>query len=257
MKEIYYIHDNYGKPLKVIIGNGLIDIHKIKNNNDNDNDENTDDKYEIEPFLQYVPQRIFIGKSPLNAMTEFSGGHGSYFDGNSILLKMSENKYIFIGKEIISFQSYVEIVEYVSPVGNNDVSYPYAIDTDGKYYLLVEDVVVKHVPLNHDPYDYYYKLCKITPELGRDPPTEPAIKNFQDIERFYIGLGKYTMTYSPNASQNYDRLRRNIGRLYIKKINGIKYELTKEDYIKLMNDYAQIIEVEPLDIIEMVQDRLI
>ena len=41
---------------------------------------------------------VFIGKSPVNAMTTFSGGHGPRFDGNSILLKR-EKDYVFVGDE--------------------------------------------------------------------------------------------------------------------------------------------------------------
>ena len=41
---------------------------------------------------------VFIGKSPVNAMTTFSGGHGPRFDGNSVLLKR-ENDYVFVGDE--------------------------------------------------------------------------------------------------------------------------------------------------------------
>ena len=71
-------------------------------------------------------------------MTKFSGGYGKFFDGNSILLKLSKNKYVYIGSVIYSFTSYNEITTFISPVGNSDVPYPYAIDEKNNYYLLLE-----------------------------------------------------------------------------------------------------------------------
>ena len=61
-------------------------------------------------------------------MTEYSGGYGDEFDGNSILVHISENKYVYIGSSIYSFESQAKIIRYISPVGNSDVPYPYAID---------------------------------------------------------------------------------------------------------------------------------
>ena len=71
-------------------------------------------------------------------MTKFSLGYGEKFDGNSILLKLSKNKYVYIGSLIYSFNAYNEITTFISPVGNNDVPYPYAIDEKNNYYLLSE-----------------------------------------------------------------------------------------------------------------------
>ena len=36
-------------------------------------------------------------------MTKFSGGHGKEFDGNSILLKIKKDRYVFIGNTIYEF----------------------------------------------------------------------------------------------------------------------------------------------------------
>ena len=91
-------------------------------------------------------------------MTEFSGGYGKYFDGNSILVQLNKKKYISIGWNIYSFETKDNIIKYSSPVGNNYVAYPYAIDNKGKHYLMIEYVIVKNVPEKEDPYWYYYDL---------------------------------------------------------------------------------------------------
>ena len=80
-------------------------------------------------FLKsYKPEETFVGISPKIKMTEFSGGFGKKFNGNSILLSLGKNKYVFIGQKIIEFTTKKDkIIDFVSPVGNNDVPYPFAI----------------------------------------------------------------------------------------------------------------------------------
>ena len=91
-------------------------------------------------------------------MTEYSGGYGKKFDGNSILLELIDNKYVFIGSVISEFNTREEIQEYYSEVGNSSVSYPYAIGK--KYtYLMIEPIKMLNSKINFKkewPYDKYY-----------------------------------------------------------------------------------------------------
>ncbi len=183
--KTYLTHDNGGRPFLVYVckaqrtiagkaqrtldgkasrtpaGKDKVDIYKEMEDkfyiHESDYNGNTNWMY-IDLIKSYQPQKIFIGKSPLNDMTEFSGGHGPDFDGNSILLEISKNKYVFLGESIKIFNSKNKIKEYVSPVGNSDVPYPYAVDENGEYYLMIENVVVENVPDKYkdDPYVYYY-----------------------------------------------------------------------------------------------------
>ena len=91
------------------------------------------DDYEYTIFetliKKYNPSEIFIGKSPFNKMTGFSGGHGDKWDGNSILMRIgteNEFKYVHIGTNVFEFTTDEVINKYVSSVGNNCVPYPYA-----------------------------------------------------------------------------------------------------------------------------------
>ena len=97
-------------------------------------------------------------------MTLFSGGFGRRYLGNSILLQVSKNKYIFIGYKIYSFLTNVQIVKFVSPVGNSTVPYPYAINSKGYYYFMLAnksiDVAIVPRGFKNDPYDYYYSNTK-------------------------------------------------------------------------------------------------
>jgi hypothetical protein len=96
-------------------------------------------------------------------MTIFSGGHCKRFDSNSILLKLRDLTYLYIGHKVYSFKSKAEIVEYISPVGNNLVPYPYAIDADGRHYLMNDYFVINEIPkkyANKVP-EYAVQLAKI------------------------------------------------------------------------------------------------
>jgi hypothetical protein len=156
----YLIHDNGGRPFLVYISpKKRVDIY-IKDESIKYQEEEYGKIYTYTKLVKsYKCKKVYIGKSPLNEMTKFSGGHGSKFDGNTILLEISKCKYIYIGEEICSFKTKQDIIKYVSPVGNNDVPYAYAIDKDGAYYLILEKAIISRMEKKYreDPYDYYYR----------------------------------------------------------------------------------------------------
>ncbi len=53
------------------------------------------------------PNNVFVGKSPKNRMTIFSGGYGSKFIGNTILVDVKNNEYVFISNIIYKFKQRV------------------------------------------------------------------------------------------------------------------------------------------------------
>jgi hypothetical protein len=124
----YLIHDNGGRPFKVCINwptktvflKGYLSWDDMK--------------------LGYVDlgefkdvERIFIG--PDNNFAN-SAGLRAEFLGNSILLEVSERSYVHItGMGVRSFTTEERIHEYFSPVGNNDVPYPYATSDNFIYFL--------------------------------------------------------------------------------------------------------------------------
>lgn len=127
------------------------DYDEIKDLLDNGNDDD-DELYNKKPILVLNYEKIFIGKSP---------EHGSKFDGNSIIVQINELEYVYIGESIYYFEAFSPIKNYVSSVGNSDVPYPYAIDTNGYYYLMIEDIVLTDYPYadneDVDPYNYHYE----------------------------------------------------------------------------------------------------
>lgn len=164
----YFIHDNGTRPFLVYIKGKEVYIYKIR-----------DDVYLDDSFYylkvknrawaytklvkHYKVEQIWIGKSPENPMTRYSGGFGPKFDGNSILLQISKNKYVWIGRTIHQFTMNDEVEIFYSPVGNNNVPYPVIIGTKNIYFIdICFYVDRKHLPENltneqwTDLYTLYY-----------------------------------------------------------------------------------------------------
>lgn len=215
----YYIHYNGSRPFKVNIdNNNKVEIYKEQ--------QNHTDNYETESsFIFENPSTIFIGKCPRN----------SHFDGNSILLHLRYNKYIYIGSHIYSFEALSDISTFFSPVDKNDVPYPYAIDTDGRYYLLIENVVIKHVKNTTDPYIEYYQKSKIT-------DVSMSTLCFQNIDKYYIGDKLYNLHYSSSPDKDYDRISTwsNFGNgMKIIYTNGESKLITRADYIHILEEFGK------------------
>lgn len=180
-KKYYFIHDNYFRPFIVYLNNNSIQIYKIPNNmffalTNYSLHMNKNKWMYIEHVLTISkPLQYWIGKSPKNDRTNYSNSFGKEFDGNTILVQKDKETYIYIGEEILSFKLKIKnnnknkIIYYVSHIGNNDVPYPYAIDSLGNYYLMVEKKII-HITKNTtlqksaydsmdkkiDPYNVYY-----------------------------------------------------------------------------------------------------
>jgi len=176
----YYTHWNGGRPYKVVVDekNNEVTIYRWKErvfvgdedykdktetnetneDDEEDGDEDWEDVYNVEG-KKYKYEKLFIGKSPLNNMTKYSGGYGDEFDGNVVLLKVSKNEYYYISKNVKSFTSENEITKLIAQVGNNDVPYPYCIDDKNNILLLDDSVIIKHtnnLAEDVEPYRYYY-----------------------------------------------------------------------------------------------------
>ena len=140
------------------------------------------------------PQNVFIGFSPKNKMTEFSGGFGPEFLGNSILVHKTDLDYVCIGSDIFEFTALDKIWEYVSPVGNSGVPYPFAVDTKGRHYNMLHELCTptgsgyaewkptpKYVTqsiMNHDG-----KMERVSPMSPRTMPLTRCVEIFNKVPK--------------------------------------------------------------------------
>jgi len=179
--DSYLILDNGGSPFKVYIKDKKVDIYKASSEvyeTLQEEDVKIDINYvHNEQIAQLKALKIFIGKSPETPMTRFSLGYGPQFDGNTILLKQDKNKYIFVGSYIFAFKSPIEIIEFVSQVGNSGVPYPYASDKKGNY-IIFEHNLCFHVRLDKaydDVIGHYYDQNKKLMKKGLITPLKVKI----------------------------------------------------------------------------------
>ena len=126
-QDTYLIHDNGKCPYMVIINENNVSVHINLESGYVEYD-----RFEEQSLYNFKANKIFIGKDK----------GPNPIDGNSILLHMRDNEYVCIGSSIFSFTSKSEIIEYHSPICNNDVPYPYGIDIDGNYYLFMDAVIL-------------------------------------------------------------------------------------------------------------------
>jgi hypothetical protein len=148
MPSKYLVHDNGGRPFQVHISTKPKKIEIYEQSEFDEELEPTGWKKLVKRITNF--QRVFIGNDPW-----LSG-----VKGNSILVQITDQKYIYIGWEIFSFTlpRGEKIKKYYSPIGNSDVVYPYAV-TDKNTYLLIEYVSIPTQMISansRDPYDYYY-----------------------------------------------------------------------------------------------------
>lgn len=177
----YEIHDNCGRPFLVNVHekNRQVEIYKsdsIISDSDDEQDNKQNNKKSCETYDVLVKtityEHIFIG------VGDDMGDNGYKEDdiiGNSILVQINKQKYMYIGSTIFSFSTQDEIIDYFSPIGQNDIPFPYAI---GKTYtyLMAEKKYIHNEKLKvEDPYTQYYnhdmKYSKFT-KFFKDLHTE-------------------------------------------------------------------------------------
>lgn len=180
----YNTLDNGGYPFGVLIDPGRLSVFLI------------DKEFVLHHMRFFMAfDEIFIGKSPLSAMTKFSGGYGPEWDGNSIVAKKKgvDNTYCFIGDRIFMFQTKARLTGYVSPVGNNSVPHPWAEDELGNIYLMVGPVILTPTP----------ELMAIPRDFEFDPYSSYFYRN-DEFEVTHKGK-TYKLQYSTNPGAMYDR----------------------------------------------------
>ena len=136
-KHIYEINDNASFPFVVFDYGGRAEIY---NNHFNE----TTNMCELKDKLMDVKyEQIFVGDNELNdPYWIFKRGIAK---GNTILLQTSKDKYLFVGKGIMSFSTKDgdTIRKFYSSIGGNYDSFPYAVGD--KYVYLLNDK--KYVPI--------------------------------------------------------------------------------------------------------------
>jgi len=157
--KMYLIHDNGARPYRVEVSGKIVEIYKgeyrkIDGKTDYDNmDYNT-------LIKKLTIKDIHVGKSDCIPAAD---GCGADFIGNTILLHISGNKYIHVGRDIYEFTIDDDFDAYYSLIGNNDVPYPVLLGTKNVYFMLDYSYYPRELFKGKmtsaewaDAYQYYY-----------------------------------------------------------------------------------------------------
>jgi hypothetical protein len=141
-KRIYYIHDNRYRPFKVVIETPTVTIYKHTGYDP--------DTYDKCLKVYKTVEKVYIGKSTGAPIGDHTKSEAKHFDGNSILLELTDGRFVFIGHEIYEFRIGTETpVKFYSMVGNNDVPYPVFL-TDVSVYMMLDNVYVAREQFPND-----------------------------------------------------------------------------------------------------------
>ena len=188
--KVYFTHDNGGRPFMVVVNGNNVNIYTYPK------DIDLNHKLEMRDYTVYVKsynnvKQIFIGKSiPGDDM------HASAFKsflypskaakaglGNSILLNLSGNKYVFIGESVYEFDTPDHIKEFYSMIGNNDVPYPVAVGEKNVYFI-IEKTYLSRNYFEGFPKKYSWGLDSYARLWGQGPFMPNLSKNASWKQRF-------------------------------------------------------------------------
>lgn len=138
----YLIHDNGNQPWSVSVTAGnSVSIYKGKQNDDG----------AYVNYDEHVMTRTVKGVYP---------GVSQDDPGNTVLLHVGGNKYIYVGPEIYEFTMEDDLVAYYSHIGSNDVPYPIVLGTTNVYFMLDHTFLPRNAMGPDIPwaeaYYYYY-----------------------------------------------------------------------------------------------------
>jgi hypothetical protein len=112
----YDTMDNGVRPYRVIVDGSNVSIYN--------GTRSEDDTYNYDKLIRSVKvKKVYLGGKKKDL-------------GNSILLHLSGNKYMYIGHEIYEFQMLDSVDTYFSIMGNSDVPYPVLLGTEYAYFML-------------------------------------------------------------------------------------------------------------------------
>ena len=179
----YLIHDNGGRPFKVVIDEKSVDVYKVKYTKTVD-EKGQEDEVATYPKVNksFEYEGVFVGED-----------NSDFGLGNSILVHVSGNKYICIGWLVMEFETKEPIVTYVSRVGNSDVPYPYALSKnhcyfmladDGKYWYVEKSIMYAEIDEAEDPYDYLYNDKKKYKTVNGKTQIVKGVTRPEECKRF-------------------------------------------------------------------------
>jgi hypothetical protein len=257
MSRQYLIHYNGYTPYLVVVDSNSVSVfdntieYVDYNTSERSNNSDIVDTDKLDKLFHWLdPVRVFVGESPENENTRNTGSFGPDFSGNSILVEITPFHYVFIGQVITTFSTnQVEIISFVSEIGNNDVPYPYATDENGSIYLLIENTILDKVTddFSNDPYGYFYSNQSKYSEIFEFKYfTEIAGSQTNQVDLYYTP----TPIFDFNCYHSHSNL-------YFCYLDNKPDEIVREqDFVEMMKKIETEFSYRPL-IVSYLRDRLL
>ncbi len=150
----YFTHDNGNRPFYVKIRDGAITVVRGRCDDACFEKKDIGSIYDKHVLTISSYKHVWIGENT----GKYANKREIKGTGNSILVHIEDDKYVFIGDHIIEFRTSDKINEFHGIVGNSDVIYAFAIG-DENTYLFTEDKYIPNnvLPKDTDPYVTYFK----------------------------------------------------------------------------------------------------
>ena len=156
MARVYEIHHNHARPYRVAVHGNTVTAYG--NNISHD----------------WECRRVMLGAS--EETVEWADWTGPECLGNTILLEIADRRYILISDRIYQFSTEDWINYFASPIGNNDVPYPYAIGDIYSYILTdMKRAITADLPEASTPYKEYIR------EHNLRCDGQPVVSLFSDM----------------------------------------------------------------------------
>jgi len=196
--KYYDIHDNFGRPFRVVVSDDGAKSKKVSIYKDVNMGTLKSEADYSKLIKEVKAKEIYIGKSTGHAAgADHRPDEAKMFVGNTILLQISANKYIHIGSSIYEFEMKDKVDKYFSMVGRNDVPYPVLLGTENVYFMLEDD----HTYVSRDKF-----------------PEDFTNTQWEDAYTYYYG---WTNPVDGQHRTDEERKKENIEK-YAKKMIGYK-----------------------------------
>jgi hypothetical protein len=206
-------------------------------------DEIDDDKPLV--FSAYYKEFLSPALEP-NFNPRIQGGSALLYLFNDDI-NNNNHKYVFVGKNIYSFETSNLITCFHSTVGNSGVPYPYALDRNNNAYLMLENVIITPSEFNTEklrssssPYLFYYDAKLVTEHHGFVPPKQPMYDFESDIKEWFVEEDdgereQYALSFSfqPNSDNRFENKK-----MFIRKKSTD--EIVSWSYQEYMNLQEQV-----------------
>jgi len=205
----YRILHNGNKPFQVTVSGKTVGIYKGDRVEGDDYDEHRNYN---ELIKKLTVKAVYPGETPVHA-NMWINEHTAVDKGNSVILHVKGDHYIYVGSDIYEFTMEDDIIAYYSPIGPNDVPYPVVIGTKYVYFMLDRTYMSKEIftakmtPAEWaDAYAYYYG--------NKDYATGETINCF---EKYRTNIKK-----RKQCQQEHNNIRQKREKDAIKHMKGVK-----------------------------------